>query len=408
MLHSFHEVVLRFFARLMDQGQQYATHGYEYSGLGTRSYKGDDILYEYRPYYLPERRDVYEHKLLVSSSAHTHLASPTRRPSLAWQVSHLQPGLGVSPLHDSYVATSPETSDETYAYSGNSSPQGIANGYAPASSAFQDIIHRKSRENGIPDLIQARGEPMSHLVQWYLNSIGSVGSNTDWTPDSSPTEQVPAAINDAPSALYPESRTNTDRIPVHHPDQRSEQLTTDWRGQGAKDDFSRSLEENVPSNRQLPTQDRKHTAPDNGRLNVPPLEEHRSRTFLRKSADANAPDGSLTVHADEDAANNDLTKKRKRKPRTIKPRKPRTLTEEGKAHAKAVRECPGGACVDCKRKKTKCTHKLLEDIPMDLHDKRTPNTPWTEPLTPDYGPEHYDPVFYRSSQENDFAYEDDD
>lgn len=43
---------------------------------------------------------------------------------------------------------------------------------------------------------------------------------------------------------------------------------------------------------------------------------------------------------------------------------------------------------------------------MESHDKRTPNTPWTEPLTPEYGPGHYDPVLYRSSQENDFAYED--
>lgn len=43
---------------------------------------------------------------------------------------------------------------------------------------------------------------------------------------------------------------------------------------------------------------------------------------------------------------------------------------------------------------------------MESLDKRTPNTPWTEPLTPDYGPGHDDPVFYSSSQETDFSYED--
>ncbi|KAL9125553.1 MAG: hypothetical protein Q9175_008061, partial [Cornicularia normoerica] len=136
---------------------------------------------------------------------------------------------------------------------------------------------------------------------------------------------------------------------------------------------------------------------------------------FRKSGAASTPDNLITIHADEGVANNGLTKKRKRKSRTIKPRKPRTLTDEGKAHAKAVRECPGGACADCRQKKIKardplvtnlCTHKLPEDMPMESHDKWTPNTSWTGPLTPDYGPGYDDPVFYRSSQENDLGYED--
>ena len=42
---------------------------------------------------------------------------------------------------------------------------------------------------------------------------------------------------------------------------------------------------------------------------------------------------------------------------------------------------------------------------MESSDKWTPNTPWTEPPTPDYGPGNFDPVFYRSSQENDLSYE---
>lgn len=36
---------------------------------------------------------------------------------------------------------------------------------------------------------------------------------------------------------------------------------------------------------------------------------------------------------------------------------------------------------------------------------RTPNTPWTEPLTPDYGLGQQDPMFYTSPQENDIGYE---
>ena len=48
--------------------------------------------------------------------------------------------------------------------------------------------------------------------------------------------------------------------------------------------------------------------------------------------------------------------------RTIKPRKRRTLTEEGKAHAKAAREYPGDACMDCKRKKTKARDPLVAGL----------------------------------------------
>lgn len=43
---------------------------------------------------------------------------------------------------------------------------------------------------------------------------------------------------------------------------------------------------------------------------------------------------------------------------------------------------------------------------MGPHDKLTPNTPWTEPPTPDNGLGDQDPVFYRSSQENDISYAD--
>lgn len=42
---------------------------------------------------------------------------------------------------------------------------------------------------------------------------------------------------------------------------------------------------------------------------------------------------------------------------------------------------------------------------VNSHDMPTPNTPWTEPMMSVDGPGHYDPVFYRSSQEIAFVYE---
>lgn len=41
------------------------------------------------------------------------------------------------------------------------------------------------------------------------------------------------------------------------------------------------------------------------------------------------------------------------RPKSSKKGKRRTLSPSGRAHVKAVRQCPGGACEDCKRKKTK-------------------------------------------------------
>ena len=294
---------------------------------------------------------------MVASPARTHHAHPTGRPSLGWEGPHLQSGLGVSPFYNSHVATGQEISDKNHAYSGNCSPQGIANGYGSASSAFQGITYCRNRENGIPEFMQAGSEPMSHFIQWYLNSIGSYGSNTDWKPNDLPTEHMPATLNDALGFPYAKSPTacanchnhpHIDSVPVYPLDQRTDKSITDWKDQGAEDHLLRPPEESVPH-----------------------LEQHTSRTFPGKPAAANAPDDPVTLHTDEDAANHDLTKKSRRKPRTIKPRKPRTLTKEGKAHAKAVRECPGGACVDCKRKKTKARHPPVEKLVFQRAYNRT-------------------------------------
>lgn len=355
----------------MDHGQQYDIYGYGYSGNGIQRYKGVDVVHGYRPYHPPERLDTYEYRLMVSSLAHIHNGSPTGRPSFGRVVPYSQPGLGVSPLHNSYIATSPETSDKDYAYSGISSPPGTANGSGPPGCAFQDRIYRRSQENGTPGLMRVRSESISHPGQRYLNSISPYGSNTDWRPSASPMEQISTSFHDALSFPYLESSTtcancrnypHIDNLPVCHPDQGDAGSNTDWRVQGAKNYFLPSSEGNVPFNRQLPTQDIRRIAPHNDRLDVPLLEQPESRFSRRKPATVNAPDNPLTVHADEDVANNGLTKKRKRRPRIVKPRKPRTLTEEGKAHAKAVRDCPGGACADCRRNKTKARDPPLANL----------------------------------------------
>ena len=359
------------FARLMDHGQQYDMYGYGYSGNGIQRYKGIDVVHEYRPYHPPERRDAYEYKLMVSSLAHIHTGYPTGRPSLGGEVPYSQPGLGVSPLHSSYTATSPETSDKDYACSGTFSPRGTANGSGPAGSAFPDRLYRRRQENGTPGLIRERSEPISHPGERHMNSIGPYGSNTGWRPSASPMEQISTSFNDALNFPYLEASTTCascrsypyiDNLPFYHPDQGDAGSNMDWRVQGAKDYILPPTEGNVPSNQQLPNQNTRRIAPHNDRLDVPHLEQSESRFSRRKPATANAPVNPGTVHVEEDIANKGLTKKRKRRPRIIKPRKPRTLTEEGKAHAKAVRDCPGGACADCRKNKTKARDPPLANL----------------------------------------------
>ena len=346
----------------MDQGQQYDMCGHGYSGAGTRKYKGGDLVHEHWPHYPPERRGAYEKKPMVSSLAYTQYGSHTGKRSLPEEVPSIQPSLEVSPLHNPYVATSSETSDKDYAYSGDVLSPGIASGFGPTGWVLQDRNYSRSQECGAPDIVQARSEPISHPGQRYSNPISPYGSNADWRPNISSIEQMSASFNVALGFQSPEFSTTCancrtppymNGVAVYHLDQGDLNSPTDSRFQGANNYFSGSSGESVPSNRQVLIQDTGRTALHNDRLDVPCLEQPKSRFSLRKSAAANAPDNPVIVHADEDGASSGLSKKRKRKPRTFKPRKPRTLTNEGKAHAKAVRECPGGACADCKRKKTK-------------------------------------------------------
>ena len=137
------------------------------------------------------------------------------------------------------------------------------------------------------------------------------------------------------------------------------------------------------SGRQLPTRETGIVAPHNDQFDIPYLEQPKSRSHNREISAANASDNPVTVPAHGDGVSNGPNKNRKRKSRLLKPRKPRVLTNKGKAHAKAVRDLPGGACADCRRKKTKCLHRLTNSpIPEYGSDTRTESDSSDNPPSP--------------------------
>lgn len=357
-------------ARLMDEGQQYV-YGYGYAGFGTGRYRDGGSIQEYRPYDPPVRRDPHELKPMISSLANTHFGSNTGRHSLGGGVPSLQSGLVVSPLQMPNFTSSPETPDKGYAYSGNIPSQGIANGYGPAGWVFQEKNLCRNQESRFSEVLQARSDPVTHLRQRYPDPISPFGSNTDRGPNLSPMEQMSVSFNGSLSFPYPGSPTtcancrnnhHMEGLLGHHPEPRGVDAYTDFRVQRTRNYSLRPGDMNLLSNRQLPTQDTGRVVPPNDYLDVPILEQPKPRFDIRKSNAANAPDAPLIVSTKEDGADNGLSKTRKRKPRVLKPRKPRTLTIEGKAHAKAVRVCPGGACADCRRKKTKARDPLVTNL----------------------------------------------
>ena len=274
-----------------------------------------------------------------------------------------QPDHTVRPLHSPHVAASPENSNKDCAYFGNNVSQGTANGYHPFGSVYQERFHGRSQECGILDASQARSEPLAPPRRLSPDPFTQYGSNTDWKPK---TTQMSASFNDAPSFPNPGASTTCPNCRNYPPiagisgynrDQSQANAIMDRRSQGAVD-----TEDNVQSDQQLFT--RRPNAPLHDPLDVPHLEPPKYRSSPRKSAGANSPKNPVTVHADRngDCASSGPVRKRTRKPRTNKPRKPRTLTDEGKAHAKAVRESPGGACADCKIKKTKARSPTVTNL----------------------------------------------
>lgn len=357
----------------MDRSQQYM-YGYGNTGFrtfGTGGYKEGISVHDFGPYYPPERRDPYEQKPIIPSLGYTDHGSHTGRYPLGWGVSSFQAGLSVSSPQVPSFNTSLETLDKSCAYSGNASPQGVENGHGTAGWVSAERFHRIDQESGVSEAMQMKRDPVAHLRQRYPDSINSYGSNADLRPNVSPTEQLTVSFNGGLTFPYPKSPTTcascrnlhrVDGFPGHHHGQRDVDPYTDFRVQRTRDYFFGPSDEDFLSNPQLVTQDTGRSVSHNDHLDVPFLEQPKLRLHNRKPSAADAPDTPLIVHASEDDANNGPRRKYKRKPRIPKPRKPRTLTIKGKAHAKAVRDCPGGACADCRRKKTKARDPPLTNL----------------------------------------------
>lgn len=354
----------------MDHKEPYGIQVYGISGYGT-GHKGCDSVDNYGLCHRPEYHEAHDHKPMVLSSTQAYHGPYNGGRSLGAGVQNLQNILGLGLPHNPYVGFNPET--DTY----NVVSQGIASVDGAVDLGFPENINLTSQAYETSDLTEAEGDTMSHTRQLYAGLISPCGSNTDWNPDGPPKEQTLTSFSYGPSYPCPES-------PMTCVDCQTHPFTysgpgdvnpCDWTSQGSKDSYSWLIEEIASLDVQIPVQDTSLISPFNDRADVPLLEEPRSRSYPRRSGTASLPDKPVTVPVDEGGANNGLQKKRKRKPRIKRPRKQRTLTNEGKAHAKAVRECPGGACADCRRRKTKCTHKLPEDKLVESPDYLSPKTP---------------------------------
>ncbi len=319
-----------------------------------------DSPHEYRPYY-STGRNGFGNEPVVSAFPRTHHGIYSEGCSLGGGEPDFQRGLGASPRHKPYFATTPQILNMGNTYSGNSWHQGVANGYSPVGWPVQQTIPRRSQECGTSDVMQSGTDQLLGPTQPYFDAILSYGSNTGWRP-SEPSQHMSVPFKGSSNFPFQASSFTCAKCQKHPhidgdlvllPVQGDVDSSTDCSLQATMKYLLRPNENNVPSNRQLPTQEGRRKDLYNEDLDGSSPEQANTGLSLRKSNAVNASGNLVTVLADQDDANRRLIKKRKRKPKMTKPRKPRTLTDEGKAHAKAIRECPGGACEDCKRKKTK-------------------------------------------------------
>ena len=338
----------------MDHKEPYGIQVYGISGYGT-GHKGCGSVDRYGPGHQPGNHEAHDHKPMVSSSPQAYRGPYNGGRSLGAGVQNLQYSLGPGLPHNRHVGFNPETD------TCNVVSRGIADAYGAVDLGFPKIINLGSQAYETSDLTEAQGDTMSHTRQLHADLISPCSSNTDWTPDGPPKEQTPTSFIYAPNYPCPKSPMTCVNCQTH-PFTYSEPGDVnpcDWRSQGSKGSFSWPIEEIASLDAQLPVQDTSLISPFNDRADVPHLEEPRSRSYPPSSDTASLPDKPVTVPVEEGGANSGLQKKRKRKPRIKRPRKQRTLTNEGKAHAKAVRECPGGACADCRRRKTKARYPLV-------------------------------------------------
>ena len=329
----------------MAQRQRYDSHGNGYSGFGTQGHGTGDFFQGHEPYYSPERDRIYGNEPKITSFAYTHLETYTARHSTRGDASNVQPGLEINPPDKPYFAATPELLEKDNASSRNILPEDIANSYDPIGGPSQQYIHRRSQEEIISDIARPECQPSR---QSYSDSTIPYHSNMDWIPNE-PSERMPTSFDSPSNFRYTASTTvcascrNYTRI-------NSDQTH-----------FFGPSEKNFQSTGRQPAEETRHDIPYIVDLGVPGLEQPTGLNFRNPNAIC-ALVNPVIVRLDNDSTKKGPTKKRKRKPRIAKPRKPRTLTEEGKAHAKAVRKCPEGACKDCKRRKTKARDPTMTNL----------------------------------------------
>lgn len=345
----------------MDQSQQYDMHGYGYSGSGAQGHQIGHTVHEHRQYYPPERSEVYEHEATVSPLAHTHSQ-------------HCAEGCAEVPNshrgQNPCFTTSSETLDKDKGSSGIILHLGIPIRYGLAGWPTQGNIHSSGQDCGIPVVVQSEGEPLLHSGQPNSDIVSFYASNSYWRPTRT-VEDVSASFNGALTLSYPpisgtsangQNHLHVDGDSVLQLDQRDVSSTTDGGLRRPKNYCLQPSGESALSNRQLPTQLTRCITSHDEVPNVSGQEQSKVGFSFWTSAALNSNKGPVNVHADDYIANKGSSKKRRKRTRTAKPRKPRTLTDEGKAHAKAVRKYPGGACNYCKQKKIKARDPPMANL----------------------------------------------
>ena len=353
----------------MDQWEQYNSHGNGYPGPGIHRHEAGDFPHRHGPSYQPERDGSYGNEHMVASSSYTHPEIYFARSSTGGDSSNFQRGLETSPPNEPFFATTPQLLESNSAYSRNIFPEGMANSYGPDGGTFQQAIHDRSQEGGISSAMQPECQPVSPRRQQYSDSTVPYSQVTDWMPNE-PSPRMSASFDSAPNLQYPASTTacancgnyaRIDSVPTHQRNQGDVDSNTDWSVHQINNNFLGPREQGFHPIQQPPTHEVGHDIPYNEGPDVPSLGQPTGLNPRNPTTIA-ALGNPLNVHVDRDCANKGPTKKRRRRPRPLKPRKNRTLTEEGKAHAKAIRKCPGGACVDCKRRKTKARDPAMTNL----------------------------------------------
>ena len=335
----------------MDQSQQHDMDGNRYTGFVTPSYY---------------QTESPGHEPMVTSSAHIHNGSHTGGCFSGGDVSDSQSGLPFNQNHNPYLTTSAEEFDNDYPPSGNILSQGTSSGYESAVLTLQQKPQPSSPGRGMSDPIQAEGAPILPHQQPHLYSVLCNCWSATWRPMKSPGHMSASfngtsnAPSQALSSGFPDCLhyPHVDGESIYPPDQMDASQAMEWKFPEANGYFHEPAEANFPSgasNQQIATQDPRFSTSDNKRFDALSSEQFSSGNSLRIPTTVTAFDVPVTI-----GASKRLPKKRKRKPRPLKPRKLRTLSVEGKAHAKAVREL--GACGYCRKKKTKARHPWIRNL----------------------------------------------